>query len=162
MIRGLHGLLYSSDVERSRAFVRDKLKLPHTDVGGGWLIFDLPEGDLGFHPVEDAADAGSHDVSFYCDDIKGTVADLRARGVEFTGEPQDHGYGWVTYFTIPGGIKVQLYEPKYRKGAGRVKAKAKAVVKKVKAAAGKAKAAVKRAATKVKKPGSGSRKPGRR
>jgi len=105
MIRGLHGLLYSSDVERSRAFVRDKLKLPHTDVGGGWLIFDLPEGDLGFHPVEDAADAGSHDVSFYCDDIKGTVADLRARGVEFTGEPQDHGYGWVTYFTIPGGIK---------------------------------------------------------
>ena len=30
-----------------RAFIRDKLGFPFTDVGGGWLIFDLPEADMG-------------------------------------------------------------------------------------------------------------------
>ena len=117
MIRGIHGLLYSSDPEATRAFFRDKVKLPGSDVGEGWWIFDFPEGDLGVHPVEDAAEVGKHDVSLYCDDIHGTVASLRARGVEFTKEVEDHGYGLVTYFTAPGGIAVQLYEPRYRKGA---------------------------------------------
>jgi hypothetical protein len=120
MIRGLHGLFYSSDADATRAFMRDALRLPFNDVGGGWLIFDLPEGDVGVHPVDEdrGAPANTHDVSFYCDDIHGTVAELRARGVEFKSEPQDHGYGWVTYFTMPGDVEVQLYEPKYEKGAG--------------------------------------------
>jgi hypothetical protein len=33
----------------------------------------------------------------------------------FTQEVEDHGYGFVTYFKVPGGFKVQLYEPKYAK-----------------------------------------------
>jgi catechol 2,3-dioxygenase-like lactoylglutathione lyase family enzyme len=115
MIRGLHGLFYSKDAEAARAFLRDMLGLPFTDVGGGWLIFDLPEGDLGVHPVEAGDEGGAHDVSFYCDDIEGTVAELRARGVQFRHDPADHGYGYVTYFTMPGGVEVQLYEPKYEK-----------------------------------------------
>jgi catechol 2,3-dioxygenase-like lactoylglutathione lyase family enzyme len=123
MIRGLHGLFYSSDAEATRAFMRDALKLPYTDVGGGWLIFDLPEGDIGVHPIEgayaDKVEPNTHDVSFYCDDIAGTVRDLRARGVQFKQDPQDHGYGHVTYFTMPGGVEVQLYEPKYEKRAGK-------------------------------------------
>ncbi|HEU4382815.1 MAG TPA: VOC family protein [Anaeromyxobacteraceae bacterium] len=117
MIRGIHGLFYSSDPEATRAFFRDKVRLPGSDVGEGWWIFDLPEGDLGVHPVEDPAEVGRHDVSLYCDDIQGTVAGLRARGVEFTAAVEDHGYGLVTYFRAPGGIVVQLYEPRYRKGA---------------------------------------------
>jgi hypothetical protein len=56
-------------------------------------------------------------VSFYCDDIQGTVADLRSRGVAFTQEVADHGYGFVTYFSMPGGVRVQLYEPKYQKAS---------------------------------------------
>jgi predicted enzyme related to lactoylglutathione lyase len=121
MIRGLHGLFYSSEPEATREFLRDKVQLPFTDVGGGWLIFDLAEGDLGVHPVDPSGGArpGTHDVSFYCDDIEGTVAELRARGVQFTQEIADRGYGWVTYFTLPGGIEVQLYEPKYAKRAKR-------------------------------------------
>ena len=117
MIRGLHGLFYSSDADATRAFMRDALKLPFTDVGGGWLIFDVAEGDVGVHPIDESGKppANTHDVSFYCDDIQGTVADLRSRGVEFKADPADHGYGFVTYFTMPGGIEVQLYEPKYEK-----------------------------------------------
>jgi hypothetical protein len=119
MIRGIHGLFYSSDPGATRAFFRDRVKLPGSDVGEGWWIFDLPEGDLGVHPTEDPADAGKHDVSFYCDDIQGTVAALGARGVTFTGPVEDHGYGLVTYFEAPGGVTVQLYEPRYVKGTSR-------------------------------------------
>jgi hypothetical protein len=117
MIRGVHGLFYSSDAAATRAFLRDQLRLPHTDVGEGWLIFDLPEADLGVHPLDEEGrpPAGTHDVSLFCDDIRGTVAELRARGVPFRSEVEDHGYGFVTYFTMPGGIEVQLYEPKYAK-----------------------------------------------
>jgi hypothetical protein len=117
MIRGLHGLFYSSDAAATRAFLRDQLRLPHTDVDEGWLIFDLPEADVGVHPLDDEGrpPAGTHDVSFFCDDIRGTVAELSARGVRFRSEVEDHGYGLVTYFTMPGEIEVQLYEPKYAK-----------------------------------------------
>jgi hypothetical protein len=34
MIRGVHTMFYSSDAEGLRAFLRDKLGLPFTDVGG--------------------------------------------------------------------------------------------------------------------------------
>jgi hypothetical protein len=117
VIKGIHGLLYSADAAASRAFFRDQLKLPSTDVGDRWLIFDFAEGDLGVHPIEHGGNAGDHDVSFYCDDIHGTVAELKGRGVEFTDEVQDHGYGFVTHLNVPGGLKVQLYEPKYVKAA---------------------------------------------
>src|ERR1051326_7709893 len=127
MIRGLHGLFYSSDPDGLRAFLRDKLKLPFTDVGEGWLIFDLPAADVGVHPVDPSGQppSGTHDVSFYCDDIAGTVADLRSRGVEFKFDPQDHGYGFVTYFTMPGGVEVQLYQPRYSKPKRRTARSAK-------------------------------------
>src|SRR5262245_8927144 len=100
MIRGVHAMFYSSEADRLRAFFRDKRGFPGTDVGEGWLIFDLPEADLGCHPVEAAAGeppSGTPHISFYCDDIKVTVAELKRRGVEFTDEVQDHGYGLVTH-----------------------------------------------------------------
>jgi predicted enzyme related to lactoylglutathione lyase len=119
MIRGLHAMFYSSEPEALRAFIRDKLGFASTDVGGGWLIFDLPEADLGCHPADEAdgAPSGTPDISFYCDDIDATVAELKARGVEFTGPVADHGYGLVTHFRVPGGFDVQLYQPRYTKGA---------------------------------------------
>lgn len=153
MIRGLHGLFYSSEPEAMREFLKEKLKLPHTDVGEGWLVFDLPEADLGVHPVDESGKppTGTHDVSFYCDDIQGTVAELKSRGVQFDLDVADHGYGFVTYFTMPGGVKVQLYEPKYQKRAASrpMEARAKAVKKAVKKVAKKAVSAVKKATKKV-------------
>ena len=117
MIRGLHAMFYSSDADALRAFLRDKLGFPATDAGGGWLIFDLPEADMGCHPVDPAQGppSGTHDISFYCDDIEQTVAELSARGVEFTAPVADYGYGLVTRFKVPGGFEVQLYQPRYIK-----------------------------------------------
>ena len=109
-------MFYSSQAAELRAFLRDKLGLPATDVGEGWLIFDLPEADMGVHPTEEGgAPSGLPDISFYCDDIEATVRELKARGVEFTGEVEDRGYGLVTHFKVPGGFALQLYQPRYSK-----------------------------------------------
>jgi len=81
MIKGVHTMFYSSEPEALRAFIRDKLGFPYTDVGNGWLIFELPEADMGCHPADkEEAPSGTHDISFYYDKIKKTVAELRARG----------------------------------------------------------------------------------
>ncbi len=116
MIKGIHGLFYSSVPDALRACIRDKLQLHFSDIGSGWLIFDFPEGDLGVHPA-DTNETGCHNISFYTDDVEKTVAELKDRGVQFDDTIADHGYGLVTHFTMPGGVRVQLYEPKYRKNA---------------------------------------------
>ena len=119
MIKGIHTMFYSSDAPGLRAFLRDKLKLKGTDVGDGWLIFELPEADMGCHPSdetgEQSASSGTADISFYCDNIEETVEELKARGVKFKGGIEDHGYGLVTYFHMPGDFYVQLYQPSYQK-----------------------------------------------
>ncbi|OAI42980.1 hypothetical protein AYO41_03095 [Verrucomicrobia bacterium SCGC AG-212-E04] len=123
MITGLHAMFYSSDPEATRAFLRDKLGLPANDVGGGWLIFGFPESELGVHPTEDAAPhgapAGTHQFSFFCDDIKQTVSELKARGVEFAEEISDTGWGLVTRLKIPGGCEAQIYQPRYARKPAR-------------------------------------------
>jgi hypothetical protein len=116
MIRGMHAMFYSSQAEALRNFFQQKLDLKSTDVGEGWLIFDVPQADIGVHPTEgNEVPSGTADISFYCDDIADTVHQLRARGVEFTQDIQDQGYGLVTFFKVPGDFKVQLYQPKYTK-----------------------------------------------
>ena len=117
MIKGVHTMFYSSHAEETRAFIRDKLKFPYSDVGGGWLIFNLPEADMGCHPAEPkrGTPSGTHSISFYCDVIEKTVAELKSRDVEFTEDIKDEGFGLVTRFKMPGDFTVQLYQPKYKK-----------------------------------------------
>lgn len=121
MIRGVHTMFYSSQPEALRAVLRDVLKLPYTDVGGGWLIFDLPEADMGVHPAatgtdhDGSAPPGTHAISFYCNEIEQTVAELKLRGIEFVEAISDRGYGLVTHFKLPGEVIVQLYQPHYTK-----------------------------------------------
>ena len=121
MIKGVHTMFYSSEPESLRAFLRDKLGFPHTDVGDGWLIFDLPEADMGCHPADESGEkgqpSGTHDISFYCDDIEKTTEELRARGVVFTEGIEDVGYGLATHFRMPGDLIVQLYQPRYTKNS---------------------------------------------
>jgi catechol 2,3-dioxygenase-like lactoylglutathione lyase family enzyme len=115
MIKGMHAMFYSSEPEALRAFVRDKLGFRWADVGDGWLIFEAPEADLGCHPTGGDAEspAGTHAISFYCDDVEQAVAELKAKGVEFTGHIIDQGYGLVTSFRMPGGAEADLYQPRY-------------------------------------------------
>ena len=110
-------MFYSSDAENLRAFLRDKLGLSFRDVGEGWLIFDLPEAEMGCHPAAgqagDGAVSGTRDISFYCEDIHQTILELQQKGVVFKGPVEDHGYGLVTWFRAPGDFWIQLYQPSY-------------------------------------------------
>jgi len=116
MIRGVHTMFYSSQAQELREFLRDKIGFSGTDVGDGWLIFTLPEADMGCHPTDpESPPSGTTDISFYCDDIEKTVAELRAKGVEFTGPIENHGYGLVTFLRAPGNLQIQLYQPLYAK-----------------------------------------------
>jgi len=117
VIKGVHTMFYTSEPEALRAFIRDKLGFSYTDVGEGWLIFDLPQADMGCHPTEttDGETSGTPYISFYCDDIEETVAEMRAKGVEFTDEVVDAGFGLVIHFKMPGDFEVELYQPHYQK-----------------------------------------------
>lgn len=112
MIKGVHALLYSTDAEKTRAFFRDVVGFSYTDAGGGWLIFDAPEADLGVHP----GDGSMHAISFYCDDLTATVADLKAKGASFPQPVREEEWGFVTTLAVPGAGEVDLYQPKYGKG----------------------------------------------
>ena len=113
-ITGTHALLYTSEPEALRAVLRDTFELDHVDAGDGWLIFALPPAEVGVHPSEGSGvPPGVHRVSFVCDDIEATVAELRAKGIEVTGEPRDQGYGIVATMVLPGGAEIDVYEPRH-------------------------------------------------
>ena len=114
-ITGLHTLLYSTEVDALRAMMRDVFEFPYVDEGGGFLIFDCPTTTLEPHsgpPEMDVhpGDRPTHELSFMCDDLAATVEELRAKGIEFRGEPIDKGWGVVIVMVLPGGVEMVLYE----------------------------------------------------
>jgi predicted enzyme related to lactoylglutathione lyase len=115
MITAIHTLVYADDADRARAFFRDVLQWPHVDTGGGWLIFRTGPSELGVHPTSegDWSTVEKHEISFVCDDIEATIADLRSRGAEFRGDIQDEGFGLTIQLQVPGGPEVMLYQPTY-------------------------------------------------
>jgi len=84
-IGGTHALLYTSEPEKLRAVLREVFGFPYVDAGEGWLIFGLPPAELGIHPAERTTPESGmrHQLSFMCDDIHATSADLRARRPRF-------------------------------------------------------------------------------
>src|SRR5688572_664281 len=114
-IIGTHALLYTSEPEALRSMLRDAFGWKYVDAGDGWLIFALPPAELGVHPSEGPTyESGvRHQLTFVCDDMEATIRDLRGKGVEVKGEPQDEGYGITVMLGLPGGVEVMLYEPRH-------------------------------------------------
>jgi predicted enzyme related to lactoylglutathione lyase len=106
----MHAIVYSQQAEETRAFFRDVLEWPSVDAGGGWLIFKAPPAEVAAHPTEGA---GTQELYLMCDDITSTVADLKAKGVTFTKDVSDQGWGLLTEFELPGGGLMGLYEPRH-------------------------------------------------
>lgn len=122
MIKGAHVTFYTPKAKALRAFFRDKLGFASFDAGGGWLMFHLPPTELGVHPTEEEDSRESDqpspvhaELSFYCDDLTATVAELKKKGIKFVGGVTDEGWGLVTQFRLPGGGEMQLYQPRYDK-----------------------------------------------
>jgi catechol 2,3-dioxygenase-like lactoylglutathione lyase family enzyme len=109
-ITGAHVLLFSPEAEALRATLRDVLGWDFVEAHRGWLIFALPPAELGVHPSDGDA---RHELWLICDDLDATVAELRAEGIAFGGEPTDEDYGRWIRMQLPGGVEVTLYEPKH-------------------------------------------------
>ena len=119
MITGVHTLVYADDPEAARAFFRDVLDWPFVDAHEGWLIFKTGPSELGVHPASAEHDGEvfespvHHEISLLCDDIEQTVADLTARGAQFSGPVENRGFGLTVMLQIPGAGEMMLYQPRH-------------------------------------------------
>lgn len=111
MITGMHALLYSRDPEADRAFFRDVLAFPYVEDTPGWLIFALPPAEFGVHPHDKG---GVHEMYLMCDDVEATRAELVGKGVEFTSDIADAGFGLLTTLRLPSGAELGLYQPTHK------------------------------------------------
>lgn len=109
MIVGAHTIVYSSDVDATRAWFRDVLGFPYVDAHDGWLIFSLPPAEIGIHPGEESR----HELYLMCDDIEKTVEDLLNKGVQFASEITEQSWGRLISIKVPGGGELGLYEPRH-------------------------------------------------
>jgi len=109
MIVGAHSILYSTNAEADRAFLRDVLELPNVDVGGGWLIFGLPPAEVAVHP---AAKNDVHEFYLMCDDVKAFVARMQKHDVVCS-PVEDRGWGLLTQLLLPGGGRLGVYQPRH-------------------------------------------------
>ncbi len=136
MITALHTLVYSDDPTATRRFFKDVLRWPFVSEGdqgdagiggsgtGGddpaeWLIFRSGPSELGVHPTSGVHEGTQysaprqHSIAVMCDDLDATVAELRERGAEFAGQPDDMGFGRGVLVRVPGADDMLLYQPQH-------------------------------------------------
>jgi hypothetical protein len=109
MLIGAHSVIYSTNADADRAFLRDVLKLPNVEAGDGYLIFGLPPAEVAVHP-SDKNDA--HELYLMCDDVEALIAEMKQRDIGCT-PVQDEGWGLLTRVTLPGGGTLAIYQPRH-------------------------------------------------
>src|SRR5689334_9800592 len=124
MITGAHILIYSTDPEADRAFLRDVLEFPAIDIGHGWLIFALPPAEAAVHPADgdNLQNHGDrpllHSVLYLmCDDLDALLASLAAKNVECS-PVAEASWGRKTTILLPSGGEVGLYQPTHPTALG--------------------------------------------
>ncbi len=117
MITGSHVVLFSSDADADRTFLRDALEFSFVDAGHGWLIFKLPPAEIAVHPTGgDSTPSNATDAmlkaEFYlmCDDLRATIKALAAKNVTCTAISQER-WGMKTTIRLPSGGTIGLYQP---------------------------------------------------
>jgi catechol 2,3-dioxygenase-like lactoylglutathione lyase family enzyme len=119
VITGFHSIIYAEDADRARDFFRDVLQFPYVDAHEGWLIFQLPPGELGIHPAGDpgvpgrGAPSGHHELYLMCENVEETVAELTSRGVEFSTGIENQNFGMLVRLRVPGAGEIGLYQPRH-------------------------------------------------
>jgi catechol 2,3-dioxygenase-like lactoylglutathione lyase family enzyme len=125
MIAGTHVTIFSKDAAADRKFFKDVLKLPCVDAGGGWLIFSTPRATCGIGQIDKTkkevtedqtaapVDDGIVKAEFMLavDDIEEFRKSLKETGKIDTDDPSKTPWGIVTKFSLPGGAKLEAYQP---------------------------------------------------
>jgi hypothetical protein len=109
MLIGAHSVIYSTNADGDRAFLRDVLKLPNVAAGGGYLIFGLPPAEVAVHS-SDKNDV--HEFYLMCDDVEAFTTEMKKRNIGCV-SIQDEGWGLLTRVTLPGGGTLGIYQPKH-------------------------------------------------
>jgi hypothetical protein len=109
MIIGAHSIIYSTNPDADRAFLRDVLKLTNVDVGGGWLIFGLPPAEVAVHPSDEN---DVHEFYLMCDDIQSLTTEMQEHDIVCS-PVQEQDWGLLTQITLPGGGKLGIYQPRH-------------------------------------------------
>ncbi len=116
-ITGAHVLLYSSDADADRIFLREVLRFRAVDAGHGWLIFALPPAEAAIHPTM-ADDRHAHaggallgaELYLMCDDLQSLMESLQAKGVRCS-VVEKAPWGIKTTIRLPSGGAIGLYLP---------------------------------------------------
>src|SRR6187551_1383767 len=98
MLTGAHSIIYSTNAEADRAFLRDILKLTSVNIGHGWLIFGLPPAEVAVHP-SDKNDV--HEFYLICHDVDAFIAEMERHQVPCEAI-SNQGWGLLTRITLPG------------------------------------------------------------
>ena len=107
MITGAHVIIYSTDPENDRIFLRDMMKFPNVDVGDGWLIFGLPPAEVAVHPSEMN---NGHEFFLMCDDIEELIEQMKRLKVKCS-RVQNQRWRLLTKLRLPGGGDLKVYQP---------------------------------------------------
>ncbi|MCA1621615.1 MAG: VOC family protein [Acidobacteria bacterium] len=107
--------LFVDDLEKEIAFYRDAIGLPFQGQENGYAFFDAGNGDL-FElwpngvpsPTPKTPAQQSLKVSFHVDNLDETVAELKARGVQFVGGIGEKGGTHWAIFVDPEGNLLEL------------------------------------------------------
>ena len=102
------------DMDRAVGFYRDTLGLEVVDHEGTWAEVTAGDQRIGLNAGKDETPAGSGGalIAFGVDGaIEDAVAQLRDKGVTFTGELSEHPWGKIAPFKDSEGNDLQLYAP---------------------------------------------------
>ena len=107
MIIGAHSVIYSTNPEADRKFLKDVLQLSNVDVGGGWLIFGLPPSEVAVHPSEKN---NVHEFYLMCTDVNEFIRKMKQHQIDCSPVHTER-WGLLTQVTLPGGGRLGVYQP---------------------------------------------------
>jgi lactoylglutathione lyase len=109
--------LFVENLEASVSYYKDIVGLPLLNKGDGWAHFDAGNGSLfevfsGGKATQEPKkpDRQSIVFGFQVENLDSAVAELKARGVVFSGDVKTHKTTRWAYFSDPEGNRLEIKE----------------------------------------------------
>ena len=88
----------------------EKLGFEVHDQDEHWITAGPHGSETTIHLCEGPAEPGNTGIGFVADSVESTYRELKSRGVRFTKEPSDQGFGTFAMFSDPYGNEYWLLE----------------------------------------------------
>jgi len=97
-----------SDAKKSAAWYKEKLGF-ETAVDDHWVTAWPKGANCKLHLCEGDLEPGNTGIAVYADDVKETVADLKAKGVKFAMDYTKNAWGESAQLKDPDGNIIWIY-----------------------------------------------------